>query len=198
MSTASSSMGTSSKELTLWHLEPPEWRLPLLSVAEPASTNANLPSCVQSAYPEFFPGATALYPQPFSSHSASTSSHGNYAGHGRDSSSGQMGVAGVTMAREDDLSESVVKSGFVSRTHVQVSLCCNDVLAVSSLLMFRATYFPQTEGFSAQQHIRQRLLTGPTLPALAKIVQKVIERQKIVSNAVGSPSSKKQILPSIG
>lgn len=94
--------------LTPYVLEPPPWRAPLIANKTPA------------LYPDFFPGATALYPQPASQ------SAGHVPGVSRDSSAAASGshftpVAGVTASKEDELNETVAKLGFVNRAVVQVS-----------------------------------------------------------------------------
>lgn len=91
-------------------LEPPQWRAPLIANKSP------------SLYPDFFPGATALYPQ------STTQSGVHVPGISRDSSHAGNGpagahfvpVAGVTASKEDELSETVAKLGFVNKAVVQV------------------------------------------------------------------------------
>lgn len=112
---ASSSSAADRTLLTSYVLEPPEWRAPLLANKSPA------------LYPDFFPGATALYPQ------LATQSAGHVPGISRDSSAGASGshfvpVGGVTVSKEDELNETVAKLGFVNKAVVQV---CSSFLVPS-------------------------------------------------------------------
>lgn len=96
--------------LTPYVLEPPEWRAPLIANKTPP------------LYPDFFPGSTALYPQ------SATQSGAHVPGVSRDSSqAGPAGsqftpIAGVTASKEDELSETVAKLGFVNKAVVQVGV----------------------------------------------------------------------------
>jgi hypothetical protein len=93
-----------------YKLEPPEWRAPLIANKEPP------------LYPDLFPGATALYPQ-----SSIQLANAHVPGVSRDSSASASSgshhfipVAGVTASKEDELSDTVTKLGFVNKAVVQV------------------------------------------------------------------------------
>ena len=103
MTANASNYASSSHSLVVYELQPPPWRLPL--------------TCATQAYPEFYPGASALYP-----HVASISGQvrGNFAGQSKDAASSDLGIVGSSKAKEDDLSEAAVKTGFVNRPVVQV------------------------------------------------------------------------------
>lgn len=99
------------KTLSLYTLDPPEWRAQLIANKEPR------------LYPDFFPGATALYPQ------STTQTGSHVPGMSRDGSAANAGaggnqhvpIPGVTASKEDELSEHAVKLGFVNKAVVQVS-----------------------------------------------------------------------------
>jgi hypothetical protein len=99
--------------LETYTLQAPAWREPL--------------TIATSAYPELYPGATALYP-PTSGSSTGTST---YAGQSRDAANVETGIVGVTKAKEDDLSETTVKTGLVTRPYVQVRIQTATALQLS-------------------------------------------------------------------
>lgn len=103
---------SSSAVLQPYVLQPPSWRAPLLATSNPAP-----PQSV--AYPELFPGATALFPQQAASSGLGGGSGVTYAGIGRDSSAA-LGIVSASGAKEDDLNEQVVKTGFLNKPVVQV------------------------------------------------------------------------------
>lgn len=94
---------TVSQPLVAYELRPPEWRPPLLL------TRAGQ----EAAYPELFPGTTALYPHANSNVPAVVLPGGPHP---------STASTSATPAKEDDLSEAVVKSGFVNRAIIQVSI----------------------------------------------------------------------------
>lgn len=117
-------MSPTSYPLVPYTLQPPGWRDTLTSGTQ--------------AYPELYPGTSALYPQQSSASGSSSSSvpgsgssSANYAGQSRDAANVDTGIVGLTKAREEDLSEAVVKSGLVCKPVVQVR---------ESSLFFNLTY----------------------------------------------------------
>ena len=94
---------TTSHPLVAYELQPPEWRPPLLLTRQGQ----------EAAYPELFPGTTALYPNSINNAPAAVLPGGPHPG---------TASTSATPAKEDDLSESVVKSGFVNRAVIQVGL----------------------------------------------------------------------------
>lgn len=121
MPPASSAGGTTDHQLVSYELRAPAWRPPLLLVqpqtqSSSSSLGHSASTSGAAAYPELFPGTTSLYPHhPTGSLGGAGS---NLPGGG--SATGSASTA-ATPAREDDLSEAVVKSGFVNRAIVQVS-----------------------------------------------------------------------------
>lgn len=92
---------TLPQSLVPYELQPPEWRPPLLL------TRSGNEAC----YPELFPGTTALYPHANGNVPPAVLPGGPHPG---------TASTSATPAKEDDLSESVVKSGFVNRAVIQV------------------------------------------------------------------------------
>lgn len=105
-----------TKDLITYHLRPPAWRLPLLEESESKDAASH------ETFPGFFPGASALFADWIGNTDNTARTAGHFAGVSRDVSAGQTGVVGSNLAKEDDLCDSLVKSGFVSRTPVQVCL----------------------------------------------------------------------------
>ena len=110
--------------LSLYALEPPHWRLPL-TYATPA-------------YPELYPGATALYPQTLSN---TGQIQGKYAGQSRDAANNDVGIVGVAKSTEEDLSETAVKNGFVNKPVVQVIILCGLLGTLLHAESIIASYF---------------------------------------------------------
>lgn len=157
--------------LTPYILEPPEWRAPLLANKNPA------------LYPDFFPGATALYPQ------LATQSAAHVPGVSRDSSATASGshftpVAGVTASKEDELNETVAKLGFVNKAVVQVCLFGYGLIGRDTASDY---IVQQTENFSAHALIHNKLHNGPSIHALGKIIQRVLERQNADDTLLPNP-----------
>jgi hypothetical protein len=97
---------TTSQALVAYELQAPEWRPPLLLTRFGQ----------EAAFPELFPGTTALYPHANNNAPAAVLPGGPHPG---------TASTSATPAQEDDLSESVVKSGFVNRPVIQVGVRVN-------------------------------------------------------------------------